>query len=189
MKIYTTGEVSKICQVSMSTVNKWFDMGQLNGFRVPGSRHRRIPQADLLQFLQKYGIPCPALDFAELPKVLIVTPSSELGELLASELAEARLNILLVRCSFDAGVEAEAFRPDAVIVDFAIGADEARRIFQHACDKSYLDDPILIALLSNSDTGRDELEGVDDVFEAPFDPTLLTERLCTLIGSRANTVS
>jgi len=188
MKIYTTGEVSRICQVSMSTVNKWFDTGQLKGFRVPGSRHRRIPQTVLLQFLHKYGFPSSDFEFAELPKVFIVSPDVELGEWLASELAQAQLNIRLVRSSFDAGIEAEAFRPDCVIVDFAIGADEALRICQHARSKSDLDDPVLIAVLSSEVSRGEELALVDDVFETPFDPELLKERLRTLVSSRMNPV-
>ena len=29
MKVYTTGYVSKLCHVSQTTVNKWFDTGEL----------------------------------------------------------------------------------------------------------------------------------------------------------------
>ena len=42
--VFTTGEAAKICKVSQQTIIRCFDSGQLKGFRVPGSRFRRIPR-------------------------------------------------------------------------------------------------------------------------------------------------
>ena len=41
--VLTTGDVAKICNVAPRTVSKWFDSGQLKGYRIPGSKDRRIP--------------------------------------------------------------------------------------------------------------------------------------------------
>ncbi len=48
--VLTTGEVAKICNVASRTVSKWFDSGQLRGYRIPGSKDRRIPVANLVKF-------------------------------------------------------------------------------------------------------------------------------------------
>ena len=45
--VFTTGEAAKICKVSQQTIIRCFDSGQLKGFRVPGSRFRRIPREAL----------------------------------------------------------------------------------------------------------------------------------------------
>ena len=45
--VFTTGEAAKICKVSQQTIIRCFDSGQLKGFRVPGSRFRRIPRMSL----------------------------------------------------------------------------------------------------------------------------------------------
>ena len=42
--VFTTGEAAKVCKVSQQTIIRCFDSGQLKGFRVPGSRFRRIPR-------------------------------------------------------------------------------------------------------------------------------------------------
>src|SRR5947209_14833978 len=55
MKVFTTGQVAKICKVAPRTVSKWFDSGQLKGYRIPGSRDRRIPREDLIRFLEENG--------------------------------------------------------------------------------------------------------------------------------------
>ena len=36
--VLTTGEVAKICNVASRTVSKWFDSGQLKGYRIPARR-------------------------------------------------------------------------------------------------------------------------------------------------------
>jgi two-component system response regulator RpaA len=56
-KVLTTGEVAEICNVASRTVGKWVDGGLLKGYRIPGSRDRRIPIPELMQFMKEYGIP------------------------------------------------------------------------------------------------------------------------------------
>jgi excisionase family DNA binding protein len=46
-KVFTTGQVAKICKVAPRTVSKWFDSGRLRGYRIPGSQDRRIPREQL----------------------------------------------------------------------------------------------------------------------------------------------
>ena len=55
--VLTTGDVAKICNVAHRTVSKWFDSGILAGYRIPGSRDRRIPLEDLIHFLKSHDMP------------------------------------------------------------------------------------------------------------------------------------
>lgn len=54
---YTTGEVAKMCRISQRTVIRCFDSGLLRGFRVPGSRFRRIPHSELERFRVEHHLP------------------------------------------------------------------------------------------------------------------------------------
>ena len=56
-RIFTTGEAADICKVSQQTIIRCFDSGRLGGFRVPGSKFRRIPRADLIKFMRENEIP------------------------------------------------------------------------------------------------------------------------------------
>jgi two-component system response regulator RpaA len=58
-RIFTTGQVARICGVAARTVSKWFDSGRLKGYRIPGSQDRRIPEAQLVAFLTTNGMPVP----------------------------------------------------------------------------------------------------------------------------------
>ncbi|MFM2164090.1 MAG: Polar-differentiation response regulator DivK, partial [Planctomycetota bacterium] len=59
--VLTTGEVARICNVASRTVSKWFDSGQLAGYRIPGSKDRRIPVSNLMAFMKKHNIPMDGL--------------------------------------------------------------------------------------------------------------------------------
>ena len=61
MKVFTTGQVAKICKVAPRTVSKWFDSGRLKGYRIPGSQDRRIPREYLIKFLKEHGMPAGPL--------------------------------------------------------------------------------------------------------------------------------
>ena len=59
----TTGDVARICDVSIRTAQKWFDMGLLKGYILPAGKDRRIPKAELKKFMKKHDIPIPKNTF------------------------------------------------------------------------------------------------------------------------------
>jgi excisionase family DNA binding protein len=62
--VLTTTEAAQICQVSNQTINRCFDSGKLKGFRVPGSKARRIPLESLHRFMREHGIPIDGVEAA-----------------------------------------------------------------------------------------------------------------------------
>src|SRR5205085_5724336 len=71
-KVFTTGQVAKICKVAPRTVSKWFDSGRLRGYRIPGSQDRRIPREHLIKFLKEHGMPLGELEEEGWHKILII---------------------------------------------------------------------------------------------------------------------
>ena len=55
--LFTTGEAAEVCNISQQTIIRCFDSGRLDGFRIPGSRFRRIPRENLIKFMKDNGIP------------------------------------------------------------------------------------------------------------------------------------
>ena len=90
MKVFTTGQVAKICKVAPRTVSKWFDSGRLKGYRIPGSQDRRIPREYLIKFLKEHGMPLGDLEDEAMAKVLIVAQDQVLIENLKRELPVER---------------------------------------------------------------------------------------------------
>jgi excisionase family DNA binding protein len=115
--VLTTGEVARVCQVAPRTVAKWFDSGVLKGYRVPGSKDRRIPIGDLVRFMREHGMPLDGLDTGA-TRVLLVDPDSERRDTLAKALSQQPfLEVQAAESPFAAGVAAARFAPHVVLLE------------------------------------------------------------------------
>ncbi|MEX2217920.1 MAG: response regulator [Phycisphaerales bacterium] len=119
--VLTTGEVAKICNVAPRTVSKWFDSGSLRGYRIPGSKDRRIPVSELIKFMRAHGIPMDGINTGR-TRVLIVDDEGEVTATLQKVLGEQTSYEVKVSASaFEAGMECERFRPHVVLLDIHLG--------------------------------------------------------------------
>ncbi|MCS7033858.1 MAG: response regulator, partial [Phycisphaerae bacterium] len=115
--VLTTGEVAKICNVAPRTVSKWFDSGALHGYRIPGSKDRRIPLNQLIRFMKQHGMPLNGLMTGQ-TRILIVDDERELVEVLEKILeSEAKYEVEVARGGFAAGAAAEKFRPHVILLN------------------------------------------------------------------------
>lgn len=115
--VLTTGEVAKICNVAPRTVSKWFDSGALHGYRIPGSKDRRIPLNQLIRFMKQHGMPLNGL-MTGCTRVLIVDDEQDIVEVLEKILEdEAKYEVEVARGGFAAGITAEKFRPHVMLLD------------------------------------------------------------------------
>ena len=111
--ILTTGEVARICKVAPRTVSKWFDSGELGGYRIPGSKDRRIPQDELLAFMDKHGIPRNGLG-SDKQRALVVSIGGSSNAYLEQVLAEHKFEVHSADSAFAAGILAERFKPQII---------------------------------------------------------------------------
>ena len=96
--VLTTGQVAKICNVAPRTVSKWFDTGQLRGYRIPGSKDRRIPLSQLIRFMRANGIPLNGLDGGT-TRVMIVDGNKEMLDTITNELTnDGRYEVRSAEC-------------------------------------------------------------------------------------------
>lgn len=113
--VYTTGEAAKLCNLSLQTIIRCFDSGKLNGYRVPGSRFRRIPHDALLDFMRAYGLPTEALEGPK-RKLLIVDDHTGLGDLLTQLLEkDGRFEIRNLTSGEPAPRELAEYEPELVV--------------------------------------------------------------------------
>ena len=118
--LFTTGEAADICRVSQQTIIRCFDSGRLKGFRVPGSKFRRIPRASLIRFMRDNSIPLDNLDSGK-RKVLIVDDDAEIVELISDILSrEGGFEIRTASSGYEAGMITQQFRPDLILLDYML---------------------------------------------------------------------
>ena len=125
--VLTTGEVAKVCNVAPRTVSKWFDSGQLKGYRIPGSKDRRIPISQLVRFMKEHGIPLNGLNTGQ-TRVLIVDDDGEVTATLKKILTEqANYEVETAASAFEAGLVCEKFKPHVLLLDLHIGENNDSR--------------------------------------------------------------
>ena len=147
-EVLTTGEVAQICHVAPRTVSKWFDVGKLRGYRIPGSRDRRIPRRQLLAFMRAHGLPLDAIEGGIL-RVLVVGGhgAAAMAEAIAAhEGIEARP----AANGFEAGVEAQRFGPHVIVLNLECRLDEQVSIARNVRACEALSDVKVLAMLDAS---------------------------------------
>jgi excisionase family DNA binding protein len=179
--VFTTGEAAKICKVSQQTIIRCFDSGQLKGFRVPGSRFRRIPRDQLFAFMRDNGIPTDQLESGK-RKVLIVDDDAELVELITDALErDVRFEFRTVNNGFDAGMMVKEYRPDLIVLDVMLPDINGKEVCQRVrADKTMNDVRIVcISGMVEEDKVAELREaGANDFMHKPFEVERLVERMC-----------
>ncbi len=126
--VLTTGEVAKICSVAPRTVSKWFDSGALHGYRIPGSKDRRIPLNQLIRFMKHHGMPLNGLMTGS-SRVLIVDDEQDIVEVLEKILEdEAKYEVEVAKGGFAAGITADKFRPHVILIDMHLRDIDGREV-------------------------------------------------------------
>lgn len=190
--VFTTGEAAKICNVSQQTIIRCFDSGQLKGFRVPGSRFRRIPRDVLYKFMKDNGIPTDALESGK-RKALIVDDDKDLVELIRDILdTDGRFEVRSANNGFDAGMMVKEYRPDILILDVMLPDINGREVCHRVRSDSSLDDVKIICIsgMVEADKVNDLRDaGANDFLQKPFEVETLLNRVCRLLDMEPASVS
>ena len=118
--LFTTGEAADVCKISQQTIIRCFDAGRLEGFRVPGSKFRRIPRQSLVKFMKDNNIPLDALESGR-RKVLVVDDDPEIVELITDVLTrDGRFEVRTASSGYEAGMATQQFRPDVILLDYML---------------------------------------------------------------------
>ena len=122
--VLTTGDVAKICNVAPRTVSKWFDNGQLKGYRIPGSKDRRIPVNELIRFMKAHNMPVSALPVGKIRVVLVNSNTEEASALAEVLRTRGDYEVEVARSNFETGIITQKFAPHVLLVDLlAEGVD------------------------------------------------------------------
>lgn len=178
--LFTTGEAAEICRVSQQTIIRCFDTGRLEGFRVPGSKFRRIPRASLLKFMKENHIPLDNLESGK-KKVLIVDDDAEIVELISEVLyRDGRFDIKTASSGYEAGMTTQQFKPDLILLDYML-PDVNGNVVCQTIKKDPAFEDIRIVIVSGV-IRQDEIDqllksGAEDFIRKPFNIDELMEKI------------
>jgi two-component system response regulator RpaA len=198
---FTTTEAAEVCGLSHMTVIRRFDCGDIKGFRVPGSRFRRIPRESLVEFAKRHGIPLPEAvtggDGARGSKaaadrkrrVLIVEDERRMADLIEKIMTTDGWETKVARNGFDAGFLAGSFLPDLVLLDIMLpGLDGREACKQMRQDPRLADMKILaVTALRDENSVNQIMEaGADGHLGKPFAINDLRAKIAALTGVAMN---
>ncbi|RKY20033.1 MAG: regulator [Planctomycetota bacterium] len=182
--LFTTGEAAEICKVSQQTIIRCFDAGRVKGFRIPGSKFRRIPRQNLIRFMRENNIPLDNLDSGK-KKVLIVDDDAEIVELIADVLVrDGRFEVKTAASGYDAGVLTQQFRPDLILLDYML-PDVNGSVVCRTIRKNPEFENIKIIIVSGV-IKQDEIDhllksGAEDFIKKPFNIAGLTDKISAVL--------
>jgi len=184
-EVFTTGEAAEVCQVSQQTIIRCFDAGRIRGFRVPGSRFRRIPRDSLVAFMKDNGIPLDRLSSGR-SRVLLVDDDAEIVNLFSDALKrDGRFEVRTAMTGYEAGIATQEFNPDLIILDYMLPD-----INGNVVCKTIRQNPqfahmkiIFVSGVVNRDEIEDLLRaGADDFVKKPFNMSELIEKIARMLG-------
>jgi len=184
-QVFTTGEAAEICKVSQQTIIRCFDSGRLNGFRVPGSRFRRIPRIELLRFMKQNEIPTDSLE-SMTKRILVVDDDPEIIELFRDALdADERFEVRTAATGYDAGLLTEQFRPHLILLDYMLPDVNGNLVCQRIKANPDLREArvvIISGVVSHDEIDQLTANGADDFIKKPVDIEHLMRRVEELLN-------
>jgi excisionase family DNA binding protein len=182
--VYTTGEAAEVCRLSQQTIIRCFDNGQVQGFRVPGSKFRRIPRDSLIKFMKDNSIPLDGLEDTKI-RVLVVDDDPQIVELFVDVLtADGRFEVATAQSGYDAGVMTQQFRPDIVVLDYMlpdINGNVVCKTIRENPDLSRIKILIISGMVNPAEVDGLMKAGADDFVKKPFNIENVIERMVKMV--------
>ena len=183
-QVFTTGEAAEICKVSQQTIIRCFDNGRLHGFRVPGSRFRRIPRGELLRFMKANDIPIDGLESTR-KRVLVVDDDEQILDLFLDVFGrDDRFEVKTAKTGYDAGLLTEKFKPHLILLDYMLPDINGNLVCERVRANAELADTRIIVV--SGVVKQDEIDallhnGADEFFKKPFNIDELVKRVSELL--------
>ncbi|UCE98563.1 MAG: helix-turn-helix domain-containing protein [Planctomycetota bacterium] len=177
--VLTTGDVAKICNVAPRTVSKWFDRGQLKGYRIPGSKDRRIPVSELIRFMKTHNMPATGFPAGK-TRVLVVDSNEDAASALADALQKANYEVQTAHSNCETGVITRKFIPHVLLVSLLAKGIDATDICKSIRSDEELQTIKIIGIanqLSNSESAALMQKGFDGCISNPADVTEVVEEI------------
>lgn len=184
-KVFTTGEVAQICGVSPDTVSRWFDLGQMQGYRLGPGGDRRIPFDNLRTFMMGHGIPIERLNEQE-RAILVVDDDPYYLDIIPAVLSKlGDYRIMLASTGFDAGAQVADHNPHLIILDIHLSDMDGRMVCQRVKSRPETRNTRILAISGYIE--EDEVEGLKDYgfdgyLEKPFSIEELGELVQELVS-------
>lgn len=189
MKAYTSGDIANICGVSLRTVIRWIEKGELKGFKLPGRGNNRVSEENLINFLKAHDIPFPE----ELVNpgenlILIVDDEPAAARAIQRVLRGAGYETTIAANGFEAGSLLTQLRPAVMTLDLNMPGLNGEDVISYVRHADNLMFTRILVVSGASDTALERAVklGADSYLPKPYANSDLLKQIEQLMeGSKA----
>lgn len=186
--VLTTGDVARLCRVTIRTVIKWYEQGRLEGYKLPGSRDRRFTRDAVERFVRENGLPDVLIEAAVTRRVLVVDDDPAVRSVIARSLSGAgRFEVETAGSGWEAGLKTAAFKPHLLVLDWRLGDTTGQEVVATIRSLPGIPQPkilIVSAHLARDDVAAVLGAGADEFLAKPFELEALRGAVLRLLGLR-----
>ncbi len=173
--VLTTGEVARICRVTIRTVIKWYESGRLPGYKLPGSRDRRFQRQAVEDFLRRHAMPLDLLEPGAAPRgplVLVVDDDAGVRTMTLRLLRTlGTLEVDEAASGWEAGLKTAAREPRLLLLDYRLQDTTGAQVLATLRGMPELRQPAIVIMSAHlSDEQAEALlaAGADGWLPKPF---------------------
>lgn len=189
--VFTTGDIARLCNVTIRTVIRWFESGALPGYKIPGSKTRRVPREQLIAFLRAHGMPlgelaAPGGAAAGARRILVVDDEPAIAEMLRALLKSRGFVVEVALNGYEAGTRTVTFAPHLIVLDYNLGDSTGLDVARTVRSNEALASTKILCMsgMLEGDAVREVLaHGVDDFVRKPLDLADVVARVDRLLAA------
>lgn len=170
-RVFTSGEVAEVCGVSADTVSRWFDLGQIEGYRLGPGGDRRIPYESLRKFMLSHGIPLDRLEEDE-QRILVVDDDPYYLDVIPAVLSRnVEYKIFVASTGYDAGAQVVETNPHVIILDIHLSDMDGRLVCERVKSRPETRTTRILAIsgfINPQEAKELKDHGFDDYLKKPF---------------------
>ena len=144
---------ARVCNVSQQTIIRCFDSGRLQGFKVPGSRFRRIPRAELIPVLCNKTIwTWIGLRLRPVQVLVVGLSAEEVDSVIQTHAGGKEIQIQHADDVWTAGYLAHQCKPGLILLSPSVGVNKAS-ILSTLSDPSRNSEPMIVVVQNDYRNG------------------------------------
>lgn len=184
--IFTTGQVAKLCAVSIRTVARWIEMDHLKAFRLPGTGSEyRVVKKDLIDFMEKYNLPTDHIEEDTGYKILVIDNDPKEIRFIREAMYDLKLDYTFYEFTdfIEGLINIGLIKPHLVLFDFDYDKSISKRLYEYIQNEWSMKN-IRIILLTKSkvkELTSMNVTGFSFILRRPLDQNELVKKSTKLL--------
>ncbi|BBM87949.1 helix-turn-helix domain-containing protein [Candidatus Uabimicrobium amorphum] len=182
-KSLTTGEVAKLCDVSIPTIHKWIREDRIKHFKMPGSGKIRIPRDAVYQFMKSHGFPTD--EEQDVINVLLICAPENYNKKFANAILKSdTFQFSIANDVFAAGMTATQELPNIIFVDLSLTGVDNKNFcgsIRNTVNNANLIIVAISSAFSNSQKKKLTQYGFNEFLEFPLKATMFKKKINSLL--------